>query len=257
MSIKISHAVSNRLANYVYRLIDPRNGETFYVGVGKNGRVLDHVAGEIRSSKKKSLNSEVDDEDDIDLKLVRIKQIKQAGLQVIHVIHRHGITDPKVARIVEAALIDAYPGLSNRVSGHKSSDYGCRNLSEIINDEELKEFSLLEPAILISIGQSFGSDPSSVYENTRYAWRASIDRARNYRLVISHSAGVVTGVFRPTEWFEATRANFPNILEEMPKRIGFIGLEAEPGTVDHYFGCRVPDRFRQRGAANPFRYLDM
>ena len=254
--MKISPAVSNRLANYVYRLIDPRNGETFYVGVGKNSRVLDHVAGELRSSKKKPLNSEVDDEDEVDLKLVRIKQIKQAGLQVIHVIHRHGITDPKVARIVEAALIDAYPGLSNRVSGHKSSDYGCRNLSEIINDEDLKEFSLLEPAILISIGQSFGSDPGSVYENTRYAWRASIERARNYRLVISHSAGVVTGVFRPTEWFEATRANFPNILEEMPKRIGFVGFEAEPETVDHYFGCRVPDIFRQRGAANPFRYLD-
>lgn len=30
--------VCERLGNYVYRLIDPRNGETFYVGKGRNRR---------------------------------------------------------------------------------------------------------------------------------------------------------------------------------------------------------------------------
>ena len=32
---EFSEAVCHELGNYVYRLIDPRNGETFYVGKGK------------------------------------------------------------------------------------------------------------------------------------------------------------------------------------------------------------------------------
>ncbi len=255
---KLPQSAIKRLANYVYRLIDPRNGETFYVGVGSGDRVLDHVAGELRTTKLVAQHdSDVYDEDETDLKMLRIKQIRQSDLEVIHIIHRHGIEDPKVARIVEAALIDAYPGLSNRVSGHKSSDFGCRNLSEIIMDEQREEFLLLESAILISIGRSFELDSRPVYENTRYAWRANLDRAKQYRLVLSHSGGVVVGVFRPTEWLEATSLNFPNLGEEMPKRIGFIGTEADADTLKHYLGRRIPDRLRQRGAANPFRYVDI
>lgn len=37
--------VCRKLGNYVYRLIDPRNGEIFYVGKGRNNRVFDHAAG--------------------------------------------------------------------------------------------------------------------------------------------------------------------------------------------------------------------
>ena len=35
-----SSSVSEQLKHYVYRLIDPRNGNTFYVGKGKGDRVL-------------------------------------------------------------------------------------------------------------------------------------------------------------------------------------------------------------------------
>ncbi len=37
---KFSPEVAKELKYYVYRLIDPRNGQTFYVGKGKNNRVL-------------------------------------------------------------------------------------------------------------------------------------------------------------------------------------------------------------------------
>lgn len=40
--------VVEKLKSYVYRLIDPRNGETFYVGKGKGNRVFSHVEGEKR-----------------------------------------------------------------------------------------------------------------------------------------------------------------------------------------------------------------
>ena len=32
---KFSPEVINQIDHYVYRLVDPRNGKTFYVGVGK------------------------------------------------------------------------------------------------------------------------------------------------------------------------------------------------------------------------------
>lgn len=37
---KFSPEVCDELKYYVYRLVDPRNGQTFYVGKGKNNRVL-------------------------------------------------------------------------------------------------------------------------------------------------------------------------------------------------------------------------
>lgn len=37
--------VVEHLKCYVYRLIDPRNGETFYVGKGSGDRVFAHVRG--------------------------------------------------------------------------------------------------------------------------------------------------------------------------------------------------------------------
>ena len=49
------------------------------------------------------------------MKLQRIKEIRSVGLDVQHVVHRHGIDRADVAYEVEAALIDACPG-SNQPS---------------------------------------------------------------------------------------------------------------------------------------------
>ena len=39
--------VHNQLKYYVYRLIDPRTGQTFYVGKGKGNRVFEHAKNAI------------------------------------------------------------------------------------------------------------------------------------------------------------------------------------------------------------------
>lgn len=84
--------VTEKVKTYVYRLIDPRNGETFYVGKGQGNRVLAHIREQVG-------------EDDPNNKLRRIRDIHLAGFEVAHVIHRHGMDD-KTAFEVEAALID-------------------------------------------------------------------------------------------------------------------------------------------------------
>jgi hypothetical protein len=72
----------------VYRLVYPRNGETFYVGKGKSDRVFQHAKGALTVS---------DDEDATDMKSQRIKDIRAAGLDVARVIRRHDIESGGIA----------------------------------------------------------------------------------------------------------------------------------------------------------------
>ena len=98
-----TEAVAAKLKHYVYRLMDPRDGTTFYVGRGQGNRVFSHAANQLGPQ---------DAEDGTSLKLRVIRDIRNSGFQVQHVIHRHGL-DECCAAEVEAALIDAYPGLTN------------------------------------------------------------------------------------------------------------------------------------------------
>jgi len=68
-----SEEVRQKINYYVYRLIDPRNGETFYVGKGMDNRVFQHIREEINAVK---------DQDSNDLKLRRIRAIKGPGLRL-------------------------------------------------------------------------------------------------------------------------------------------------------------------------------
>src|SRR5262245_61991821 len=107
-----SKEVSDQLKFYVYRLLDPRNGETFYVGKGTGNRVFAHVKGELDAN-----------DDVLTEKLQRIRQIRLDGFEVAHVVHRHGL-DEDTALEVEAALIDAYPEATNIVSGRSTDERG-------------------------------------------------------------------------------------------------------------------------------------
>ncbi len=146
--------VAEQLKWYVYRLIDPRNGETFYVGKGQRNRIFEHAKGEFTDTAKSDVGER---EDATDLMMQRIKEILAVGLEVGHVIHRHGIEREDVAYEVEAALIDAYPGLTNLVEGHGSGDYGSRHVEEIVAQYAAEPFEIRERLILISIGDSYYS----------------------------------------------------------------------------------------------------
>ena len=244
--------VAEQLKWYVYRLIDPRNGETFYVGKGRGNRIFDHARGEVSSASR--IEVEVS-EDAVDLKLQRIRDIKSVGIEVGHVVHRHGIDREDVAYEVEAALIDAYPGLTNRAGGHDSGDYGSRHVEEIVAQYAAEPFEVTEPLILISIGDSYYS--RNDYDAVRSVWKINVNRAKNYKLVLGHVRGLVVCAYRPEKWLEARRDNFPGLLAgDVPGRRGFVGERAESIVWDYYVRKRVPERYRRRGAANPVRFCD-
>jgi hypothetical protein len=231
--------VATKLKTYVYRLIDPRNGETFYVGKGQGDRVFQHIREQVEG-------------DDVSNKLKRIREIHFAGFEVAHVIHRHGM-DNETAFEVEAALIDAYPGVTNAVGGAASGDYGVMHVKEIISRYCAEPAVFQHKAILINIGQSAVELAQSLYEATRYAWKISKTKAEQAEVVLATRQGLIAEAFIPRKWLEATAANFPG-HEDMPGRFGFTGEFAPPAIRSLYVGKRVPDEYRKPGAANPIKY---
>ncbi len=231
--------VSVKLKTYVYRLIDPRNGETFYVGKGKGNRVFAHIQAE-----------QILDGDELDNKIKRIREIRLAGFDVAHVIHRHGM-DETTAFEVEAALIDAYPGLTNVAGGAGSNDYGAMHSKEIIRRYSAAPAVFRHKSLLISVNRSAAD--TSLYEATRFAWKISKPKAKQAEIILATLQGLIVGAFVADDWLDATSENFPG-RSTVPGRVGFVGHEAPAEIKSIYVNKRVPDEYRKRGAANPIKY---
>lgn len=223
--------VAEKLQHYVYRLIDPRNGETFYVGKGKGDRVFSHVRCEL-------------DQEDLNDKLTRIRTIQIAGFQVAHVIHRHGM-DEKTALEVEA------PGLTNIVGGNGSGDFGAMHAKQIIDRYCAEPVEFHHRALLISVGRT--ACDMLLYEAIRYAWKINKIKAAQAEIVLAVRQGIIVGAYIAQKWVDATPENFPG-REGAPGRMGFIGRPASAEMAKQYVGKRLPDEYRKRGAANPIKY---
>jgi uncharacterized protein len=242
---QFSESVAAKLRHYVYRLIDPRNGVTFYVGRGQGNRVFSHAMG-----KQISNNGEV-------LKLRTIWAITNSGFEVAHVIHRHGLSEES-AKEVEAALIDAYPGLTNIVGGYDGGR-GVMHATEII---ALYEAPVAEPhhkLILINVNRS--SENQDLLDAVRYAWKIDPRKARKADYVLAVRKGMIIGAFKASEWLKATTDNFPGLTRDgygpLEGRYGFRG-EAAPVQIQKlYEQKRVPESLQKKGAANPVRYWNM
>lgn len=231
--------VALKLKTYVYRLIDPRNGETFYIGKGQGNRVFSHIRAE------ENLEG-----DDLNNKVKRIREIRLAGFEVAHVIHRHGM-DEKTAFEVEAALIDAYPGLTNIAGGAGGNEYGAMHAKEIIRRYSDEPAVFQHKALLIIVNRS--ATETSLYDAIRYAWRISKSNAKRAEVILATVQGLIVGAFVADDWLDATAANFPG-REGVPGHFGFVGREAPAEIIRLYVGKRVPDEYRKPGATNPIRY---
>lgn len=244
--------VIEHLGWYVYRLIDPRHGNTFYVGKGKENRVFAHMRGEVAS---------VDGDEMLSNKLRQLREIRLAGLEVIHVIHRHGLPDEKTAYEVEAALIDAYPGLTNIMNGSGSNEYGVAHINEIIATYQPETITFEHRALMISVNRT--SKDIDLYDAVRFSWRINVERARKAEVILATVRGIVRGVFVADEWLRSTRENFPEMAaweadEEFEAtqstRFGFRGRPAPLRITQTYIGKKIPDELRKKGAMSPVKY---
>lgn len=238
---RFSQETIDKLGHYVYRLIDPRNGNTFYVGVGKGNRVFDHVKGAIKYKGE---------DNSISLKAGTINDIRSSGLEVIHVIHRYGMSK-ETAFEVEAALIDSYPGLTNSVSGHYSSERGIISAYEIEYQTKLSVFDEPKDIKYMIIktkawknGGWASEMENPVYEATRWSWVVSLSSVKDYKYVLSVYDSVVVEVFEVESWHERTDSN----------RKYFTGKLAPEAIRSIFKDKRIPDRFTKKGQSNPVLY---
>lgn len=238
--------VHDQLKYYVYRLIDPRTGQTFYVGKGKANRVFEHAKNAI----------DLGDDDELSDKSRTIQEIINAGLEVVHVIHRHGIEDEQTAFEVEAALIEAYPGLTNIAGGHDNSERGCAHVDQLIRRYKMELINPKHNLLAISIGRSL-EEGKSIYDAVRMFWRISEARASSARYVLAHRNGVVLDVFVAEKWVDSSDEAFSKYIPVghvyNPPRKGFIGRQAPGEILDLYKNTRLPAV--KKGAASPIRYL--
>ena len=244
MNEKFSQDIVEKIGFYVYRLIDPRNGETFYVGKGKGNRVFEHLKASLKYKE---------DEDEISLKIKKIRDINTAGLEPLNIIHRHGMTEEE-SLLVEASLIDAYPGLTNEMDGQYSSQFGPANTSQIIQNYSSEEMKILNDhkIIAISINDTLGF--KSNYDAVRHAWRISVKRAEQADFVFATSQGVCKDVFVVEKWLPSNEHNFPG-FPVVEGRYGFVGKRANKEILDIYLNKRLPSNMqRVKGMASPILY---
>lgn len=234
--------VIKELNYYVYRLIDPRNGETFYIGKGQANRIFEHLKCSV---------SEDEGVEDFDLKYQRIRDITKCGLDVIHIIHRHGL-ESSTAFHVEASLIDAFPGTTNKVGGHYSGEIGPMNAYEILTRYKAEIAELEHKVLLISINRTVND--RDIYDAVRFAWKLDLERAQKAEYVLALEKGIIVGVFKPLKWHLARKQYFPEFEIHTNKRYGFIGEVAENNVQELYMRKRIPEEYRKKGASNPVKY---
>jgi len=250
--LKFSEKVSERIGYYVYRLIDPRNGTTFYVGRGRGNRVFEHAAGAYVSEDDAVQGNENDP-----LKLKTIWAIRKAGLDVVHLIHRHGM-DGSSAAEVESALIDAYPGLTNLVKG-QDADRGVMHAQQIIAEYDAPTAEPHHKLLVINVNRT--SDTESLYDAVRYAWKIDPKKAAEADYVLAVIRGLIAGAFKADKWLPADAVEFAHFSRDSfgPRegRYGFVGRDAPIEVKALYEQKRLPDELRKKGAANPIRYWNI
>lgn len=237
MSIdSFSKEVQKELKFYVYGLIDPRNGKVFYVGKGNGNRVFEHIKAERNYDDNEIKKYE---------KIETINAIKNAGLEVIHIIFRHGMTEAE-AYHVEAALIDYIPGLSNIIKGQKN-DYGINNAQVLENNYSRQTFNdrIDIKYMIIKIKQSsVEENDNNIYKTVRSSWVVNKEKVDKIDYVLAVVDGIVSKVYKVDKWKQVNNS----------KRYEFEGNEVNDEIAAYFKNKRIPDNYRKRGSSNPVLY---
>ena len=234
---EFSPFVCERLGYYVYLLIDPESDKIFYVGKGFGNRIYAHLNHALSSPHESD-------------KLDKIRSIQSKGLQVKHIIHRHGLTE-KEAFEVEASLIDfiGLDDLTNIVGGHDSIYRGRMSINEVVTQYDAPEINIIEPSILITVNRLFNRDMNDdeIYEITRGNWVVG-KRRNKAKFAFSVYKGNVRQVYEIQEWFPVTARSQDAKTQD---RWRFNGTVAKD--LQHYVGGSVE---KYVGSQNPIKYVN-
>lgn len=230
--------VEEKIGYYVYRLVDPRDRKTFYIGKGKGNRVFSHVAEALAGERDTP-------------KLSRIRDITAAGHTVEHIVHRHGLTE-REALLLEAALIDAYQDftdedLHNAVDGHHSATLGVMGAVDVLALYTAPAAAVTDPVILVNLNQQWypAMPAADLYEYTRRSWACQPGRHKGCRYALAVKNGIIRQVYAIGSW--ALDPRYPN-----GKRWMFDGVVAADKA--HYVGQSV--RHLLKGAQNPIKWVN-
>lgn len=231
---KFKKGVARELNFYIYRLIDPRNGHTFYVGKGKDDRVFAHVKGELLPDPNKA-------ETDEKIKKKFIQEILNMGLEPQHIIHRHGIKDEKTAYEVEAAVMDAFLiNLTNEVKGHDSDKFGPATVEQLNKRYEPEYIPEDRPVVVIKITQkALNKENGSHYRTVRASWLMGKSRFEKVNSRSHHVAAMLSmtcvGLYSVPAggWKES-----PKEPGESRQRYEFNGERADDEMWNQYVGKR-------------------
>ena len=237
----MTSAVARKLGFYVYLYVDPQDDSVFYVGKGKNGRVLSHL----RAVEKRAITK-------------RIRQIHAAGKQPRLEILAHGLPNADAAFTIEAAAIDlvGLDNLANAVRGH-GAKYGRMPLQEALAHYSRRKIDIREPAILIRINKAYryGMTEAELYDATRSAWRVGAKRDQA-QYAFSVFEGVVREVYRISQWLPAGSTLNTRGTRRRPHRWEFVGTIADDKIHRRYMNRYVGHLFTP-GAQNPISYVNV
>ncbi len=260
---EFSPDVQEKLEFYVYCLVDPRNGETFYIGKGIRNRVFQHVNATdldtfyADAENKKDFKKTKDNEDPA--KIQKIKEIRAADKEVEHIILRWGMNE-QTAFEVEAALIDfvGVEKLTNSVRGY-DTDRGRTNADELQIKYGAKKFDYNpddpnQKFILIKIKDSSinlheGTEEQKIFKAVRASWRININIANKYRYVLAVRNGIVRGVY---QIYKNGWKKDPN--DKDGKRACFDGEDAPEEIKEIFLYKKIPRYFVEN--QNPVSYSD-
>lgn len=193
---------------YVYALLDPQNNEIFYIGKGKNGRIMDHVA-----EAKKAMSGIVNPSN----KVKRIISIlNNQNTCPKFVVLRSGLSE-ETAYEVEGMMIDfltctdydfcGIADLQNIQSGHHNDTNGIQTLDDLRRVMNATDCVILddEKILAISINQTYFSTHRNVYQAVRSCWYINLQRARRADYVVAVFQGVIVGVYEHVIWSPVTK----------------------------------------------------
>lgn len=235
MRNKLSQSTVEKIGYYVYLLSDPRTEKVFYVGKGRGNRVNHHLLGALESDTKETE------------KIKTIREIERAGLEVGHIVLRHGLTE-KEAFEVECAVIDLYgiENLTNLVLGHYSSTRGKMSAKDIEIEYQAQDALFDEPVLLITINKfySHGMPATALYDATRKHWKLG-SRAKSIRIVCAVYRGIIREVYVVDQWFPS---------DVIPGRSYFEGSVAPDEIRTRYLHTSVK-KYAKHGSQNPIKYM--